>query len=168
MIRNRFVVECADTQTLKATISRLRNIDSVFDAFRVTPGAEGAILDFAQNAARAVLGPLVGAGEHGLAPVEERLNDAVAALHRAADSLDHHVEALETVADSLPALTSRSRACAISSRSVIALATPVKAVERDLGRIGRSSIAAGARHRAPPALTTPPSAPAAGSRSEPH
>jgi guanosine-3',5'-bis(diphosphate) 3'-pyrophosphohydrolase len=38
MIRNRFVVECADTQTLKATIQRLRNIDSVFDAFRVTPG----------------------------------------------------------------------------------------------------------------------------------
>jgi guanosine-3',5'-bis(diphosphate) 3'-pyrophosphohydrolase len=38
MIRNRFVVECADTQTLKATITRLRNIDSVFDAFRVTPG----------------------------------------------------------------------------------------------------------------------------------
>jgi len=36
MIRNRFVVECADTQTLKTTISRLRNIDSVFDAFRVT------------------------------------------------------------------------------------------------------------------------------------
>ena len=38
MIRNRFVVECADTQTLKTTFSRLRNIDSVFDAFRVTPG----------------------------------------------------------------------------------------------------------------------------------
>jgi guanosine-3',5'-bis(diphosphate) 3'-pyrophosphohydrolase len=38
MIRNRFVVECADTQALKATITRLRNIDSVFDAFRVTPG----------------------------------------------------------------------------------------------------------------------------------
>ena len=39
MIRNRFVVECADTQTLKSTITRLRNIDSVFDAFRVTPGS---------------------------------------------------------------------------------------------------------------------------------
>jgi GTP diphosphokinase / guanosine-3',5'-bis(diphosphate) 3'-diphosphatase len=39
MIRNRFLVECPDTQTLKATISRLRNIDSVFDAFRVTPGS---------------------------------------------------------------------------------------------------------------------------------
>jgi GTP pyrophosphokinase len=38
MIRNRFVVECADTQTLKTTIAKLRNIDAVFDAFRVTPG----------------------------------------------------------------------------------------------------------------------------------
>ncbi len=39
MVRNNFVVEVADTQALKATIGRLRNIDGVFDAFRVTPGA---------------------------------------------------------------------------------------------------------------------------------
>ena len=39
MVQNRFVVEVADTATLKATITRLRNIDSVFDAYRVTPGA---------------------------------------------------------------------------------------------------------------------------------
>ena len=38
MVKNRFVVEVADTTTLKGTISRLRNIDSVFDAYRVTPG----------------------------------------------------------------------------------------------------------------------------------
>jgi GTP pyrophosphokinase len=39
MVQNRFVVEVGDTQALKATIGRLRNIDSVFDAYRVTPGA---------------------------------------------------------------------------------------------------------------------------------
>jgi GTP diphosphokinase / guanosine-3',5'-bis(diphosphate) 3'-diphosphatase len=39
MIKNRFVVEVGDTKTLDATISRLRNIESVFDAYRVTPGA---------------------------------------------------------------------------------------------------------------------------------
>ena len=39
MVQNRFVVEVGDTQVLKATITRLRNIDSVFDAYRVTPGA---------------------------------------------------------------------------------------------------------------------------------
>ena len=39
MVQNRFVVEVADTQALKSTIGKLRNIDGVFDAYRVTPGA---------------------------------------------------------------------------------------------------------------------------------
>jgi guanosine-3',5'-bis(diphosphate) 3'-pyrophosphohydrolase len=39
MVQNRFVVEVGDTQALKQTITKLRNIDSVFDAYRVTPGA---------------------------------------------------------------------------------------------------------------------------------
>ena len=39
MVQNRFVVEVVDTATLKSVIARLRNIDSVFDAYRVTPGA---------------------------------------------------------------------------------------------------------------------------------
>ena len=42
MVKNRFVVEVADTHTLKGAITRLRNIDSVFDAYRVTPGASAA------------------------------------------------------------------------------------------------------------------------------
>ncbi len=37
MVKNRFVVEVGDTQSLKAAVARLRNIDSVFDAYRVTP-----------------------------------------------------------------------------------------------------------------------------------
>ena len=37
MVQNRFVVEVGDTTVLKTTISKLRNIDSVFDAYRVTP-----------------------------------------------------------------------------------------------------------------------------------
>ena len=41
MIRNQFVVEVGDTRTLDQAISRLRNIDNVFDAYRVTPGAGG-------------------------------------------------------------------------------------------------------------------------------
>jgi guanosine-3',5'-bis(diphosphate) 3'-pyrophosphohydrolase len=39
MVKNRFVVEVGDTHALDQTINRLRNIDSVFDAYRVTPGA---------------------------------------------------------------------------------------------------------------------------------
>jgi guanosine-3',5'-bis(diphosphate) 3'-pyrophosphohydrolase len=41
MVKNRFVVELADTQSLKGAISRLRNTDAVFDAYRVTPGGIG-------------------------------------------------------------------------------------------------------------------------------
>ncbi len=39
MIRNSFVIEVPDTRTLESTISKLRQIDSVFDAQRVTPSS---------------------------------------------------------------------------------------------------------------------------------
>jgi GTP pyrophosphokinase len=38
MVKNSFVVEVGDTEQLRACIGRLRNVDSVFDAYRVTPG----------------------------------------------------------------------------------------------------------------------------------
>ena len=37
MVKNRFVVEVPEAQTLKGVIARLRQIDAVFDAYRVTP-----------------------------------------------------------------------------------------------------------------------------------
>ena len=37
MVKNRFVVEVADTATLKNCVVRLSNVDSVFDAYRVVP-----------------------------------------------------------------------------------------------------------------------------------
>jgi GTP pyrophosphokinase len=37
MVKNKFVVEVGDTEQLKQCISRLRNVDSVFDAYRITP-----------------------------------------------------------------------------------------------------------------------------------
>ncbi len=39
MVKNRFVVEVPDKAALKNCVTRLRNVDSVFDAYRVTPGA---------------------------------------------------------------------------------------------------------------------------------
>jgi guanosine-3',5'-bis(diphosphate) 3'-pyrophosphohydrolase len=39
MVKNRFVVEVGDTQQLKQAITRLRHVESVFDAYRVTPGS---------------------------------------------------------------------------------------------------------------------------------
>ncbi len=37
MVKNRFVVEVGDTEHLKQCISRLRNVEAVFDAYRITP-----------------------------------------------------------------------------------------------------------------------------------
>jgi GTP pyrophosphokinase len=37
MVKNRFVVEVGDTTALKSCIQKLRNVESVFDAYRVTP-----------------------------------------------------------------------------------------------------------------------------------
>jgi guanosine-3',5'-bis(diphosphate) 3'-pyrophosphohydrolase len=39
MVTNRFVVEVGDTAQLKGAISRLRQVEGVFDAYRVTPGS---------------------------------------------------------------------------------------------------------------------------------
>jgi guanosine-3',5'-bis(diphosphate) 3'-pyrophosphohydrolase len=39
MVQNRFVVEVPDTQGLKQAVNRLRNIEGVFDAYRITPGS---------------------------------------------------------------------------------------------------------------------------------
>ncbi|HVS99931.1 MAG TPA: bifunctional (p)ppGpp synthetase/guanosine-3',5'-bis(diphosphate) 3'-pyrophosphohydrolase [Solirubrobacterales bacterium] len=37
MVKNKFVIEVGDTEQLKHCISRLRNVESVFDAYRLTP-----------------------------------------------------------------------------------------------------------------------------------
>ena len=39
MVQNRFVVEVGDTTQLKGAINRLRQVEGVFDAYRVTPGS---------------------------------------------------------------------------------------------------------------------------------
>jgi GTP diphosphokinase / guanosine-3',5'-bis(diphosphate) 3'-diphosphatase len=39
MVKNRFVVEVGDGDQLRQCVGRLRNVDSVFDAYRVTPTA---------------------------------------------------------------------------------------------------------------------------------
>jgi GTP diphosphokinase / guanosine-3',5'-bis(diphosphate) 3'-diphosphatase len=39
MVKNRFVVEVGDSEQLRQCVSRLRHVDAVFDAYRVTPTA---------------------------------------------------------------------------------------------------------------------------------
>ena len=63
MVKNRFVVEVGDTQALKGAINRLRSIDAVFDAYRVTPrvhalaGRDAVGVDAALHARAALAGP---------------------------------------------------------------------------------------------------------------
>ncbi len=163
MIRNRFVVECADTQTLKATITRLRNIDSVFDAFRVTPGQLISVFpDFVGDAARSAL-KLLGGAEHEVekhSPIEEPVHEAVAALHHAAESMDRHVEVLEAVAATLPELTGALVKLTDQLSEVLRLARPLEAAEREVAGIGRL-FRRRRRTPAPAQLPAPPDAPAA-------
>jgi GTP diphosphokinase / guanosine-3',5'-bis(diphosphate) 3'-diphosphatase len=37
MVKNRLVVEVGDTESLLTCIARIRNVESVFAAYRVTP-----------------------------------------------------------------------------------------------------------------------------------
>ena len=39
MVHDRFTVDVGDVDTLKAAVNALRNVESVFDAYRVTPGS---------------------------------------------------------------------------------------------------------------------------------
>ena len=97
---------------------------------------------FASNAVRSALRLLDGA-EHDVehevehvAPVEERLHEAISALHRTADSLDRHVEVLEGLAATLPALTDAVARLSVQLTELIGLAAPLEAAEREVSAIG--------------------------------
>ena len=38
LVKERFTVELGDVTVLKSLLSALRNVESIFDAYRVTPG----------------------------------------------------------------------------------------------------------------------------------
>ena len=129
------------------------------------------MLGAATSAARSVLGLLGGAEQH-VEELEQPLHETVTALHRAAESLDHHVEILEGLAESLPELTVAITRLCDQLAAALALAAPVEVVEREVSGLGRllhrrrrRSVAA-AGHGLPVA-TPPPSVPPAESGSAP-
>jgi len=92
------------------------------------------VLDFATNAARSVLAQ-VGVVEHRvehLTDVEDRLQEAVDALHRTSASLERHVEAVEALGDQLPALTAAVTQLCEQLTAVLELAKPVEEAEREV------------------------------------
>ena len=96
-----------------------------------------ALTDLASNAIRNVLRLFEDAGaqveQHS--PIEGHLHDAVAALHRTADSMDRHVEVLETVAAALPGLVEVLGRLSDELGEVLTALRPVEAAEHELSGI---------------------------------
>jgi len=116
------------------------------------------LTDVIGNAARSTL-KLLGGAEHEVeshTPVEQPLHEAVAALHHAAESMDRHVEVLEDVAATLPAMTEALVKLTEQLGEFLALAAPLESVEREVAGLGHLF-----RRRRQPAALPAPAAPAA-------
>jgi ABC-type transporter Mla subunit MlaD len=95
------------------------------------------LFDFATNAARSVLRVFGGAEQEieKHSPIDERLHDAIDALHRTADAMDKHVEVLEGLALSLPALTEVLARLSDQLGEALRLASPLEAAEHEAAGI---------------------------------
>jgi hypothetical protein len=95
------------------------------------------LTELATNALRGTLRLLEGA-EHDVekhTPLEEPAHEAIAALHRTADSMDRRVKVLESVASTLPALVEVLGRLSGQVGEALALAAPLEAVEREAAGI---------------------------------
>ena len=69
--------------------------------------------------------------------VEERLEDAVSAVHRAADSMERHVVVVDNLASSLPPLTESVTRLTDQISDLLRITAPLAAAERDVSRVER-------------------------------
>ncbi|MHB8658667.1 MAG: hypothetical protein ACYC91_12055 [Solirubrobacteraceae bacterium] len=98
--------------------------------------------DLLPGAIRSLLGPSERAGldvaHHsplGEALVmEDKLSEAVAAIHRAAESMERHVAVVETLADSVPALTASVSRLTDELGGLLRVLAPVAGAEQELSR----------------------------------
>jgi hypothetical protein len=97
------------------------------------------VLDSAAGAVRAALRTLGGLEQDIVrsSPIEEPLHDAVAAIHRAADSMDRHIEILEGLAASLPALTDAVTRLADQVTEAMKMMAPLEHAEREAAGVRR-------------------------------
>ena len=96
--------------------------------------------------------------------IEARLLEAVTAVHRATDSIERHVEVIETLAQSLPPLTESVTRLTNQLGELLTLTAPLAAAERDVSRVthlfGRHHHEEAAPEpEGPPAPPTPPTPP---------
>jgi hypothetical protein len=81
---------------------------------------------------------------HETHELEQKLGEAVAAVHRSADSLDRHIAVLETLADSLAPLTESVTRLTDQLQPLLRIASPLGAAEREASRVEHLF---GRRHR---------------------
>jgi ABC-type transporter Mla subunit MlaD len=67
--------------------------------------------------------------------LETKLGEAVAAVHRAADSIERHIAVLEGLADSLPPLTASVTRLTDQLGDLLRLTAPLQEAEQDVSRI---------------------------------
>jgi hypothetical protein len=72
---------------------------------------------------------------HQTEELERKLDGAVTAIHRAADSMEQHVVVVETLAASVPALTESVNSLVAELNSLLKVIAPVAAVEKDVERV---------------------------------
>jgi ABC-type transporter Mla subunit MlaD len=68
--------------------------------------------------------------------LERQLGEAVASIHRASESMEHHVQVVETLAATVPKLADSVNALVAEMHALNATLKPVASVERDVSRLG--------------------------------
>jgi ABC-type transporter Mla subunit MlaD len=68
--------------------------------------------------------------------LERQLEEAVASIHRASESMEHHVAVVETLAATVPKLAASVDALVEEMHALNATLKPVASTERDLSRLG--------------------------------
>lgn len=68
--------------------------------------------------------------------LERQLDEAVASIHRASESMEHHVAVVETLAATVPKLAESVNALVEEMHALNSTLKPAVAAERDLSKLG--------------------------------
>jgi chromosome segregation ATPase len=88
--------------------------------------------------------------------LEDKLDETVAAVHRACESIERHADSIGALSDSLPALTESVSRLTDELTRLLRVTAPLAAAEREASRLDRLL------HRHPQQPPAPPPAPGEG------
>jgi hypothetical protein len=101
------------------------------------------VLDWAKGAVRSAIGAAehvevdveADVETHSPVEIEDKLDEMIAALHRAADSAERHVDVIETLAQSLVPLTESVTRLTNELDQLLEVTAPLLAAEHDVSRV---------------------------------